>query len=299
MPDPFRKLTMPDEAGVLDRLLAWAKSDPSIQALVLTSSRARADGSADVLSDFDVILAVRDAPAFVAADDWVSAYGRPLARWGDEHEVYGSTTYFRGVVYEDGVKVDYSVWPDTLLERVSEEPVLPEDLDVGYRVLLDKDGRTSCWRAPTFRAHVPAKPTRAEYEALVEEFWWVTTYVAKSLWRGELVFAKFALDYDAKLVALRRCLEWRIEIDHDWSVRPGAYGRGLERLLPEDLRSELAATYVGAEIEENWSALFRTTALFRRVSTEVGDALGYAYPQDVDDAVTALLEDVRALAPKG
>jgi hypothetical protein len=31
----------------------------------------------------------------------------------------------------------------------------------------------------------------------------------------------------------------------------------------------------------------------------VGDALGYAYPQDVDDAVTALLEDVRALAPKG
>jgi hypothetical protein len=31
------------------------------------------------------------------------------------------TTYFRGVIYEDGVRVDYTVWPDALLERVSEE----------------------------------------------------------------------------------------------------------------------------------------------------------------------------------
>jgi hypothetical protein len=29
---------------------------------------------------------------------------------------------------------------------------------------------------------VPVRPSRAEYEALVEEFWWVTTYVAKALW---------------------------------------------------------------------------------------------------------------------
>jgi aminoglycoside 6-adenylyltransferase len=106
------------------------------------------------------------------------------------------------------------------------------------------------------------------------------------------------LDYDAKFVALRRFLEWRIELDHDWSLRPGAYGRGLERLLPADHWSELGATYVGTDIERNWNALFRTTALFRRVATEVGDALGYAYPLDVDEAVSAQLEAVRQLAPQ-
>jgi aminoglycoside 6-adenylyltransferase len=129
----------------------------------------------------------------------------------------------------------------------------------------------------------------------VEEFWWDVTYVAKSLWRGELFFAKFMLDHDAEFVALRRLLEWRIEIDNDWSLRPGAYGRGLERLLPADLWSELASTYIGTDVEENWHALFRTTALFRRVAKEVGDALGYAYPQRVDDLVTQYLEGVRAL----
>ena len=291
-------LALPDEADVLEALVAWGRADPSIRALILTSSRARADDSVDLLSDYDVIVAVTDATAFVANDDWVSAYGHPLARWGDRHELYETTTYFRGVVFSDGVKVDYTVWPDALLDRVSGEAALPEDLDVGFRVLLDKDERTSGWQAPTYRAHIPTKPTEAEYHALFEEFWWDTTYVAKALWRGEVVFAKFALDYDVKFVALRRFLEWRIELDHDWSLRPGSHGRGLERRAPAAIWSELASTYVGTDIEENWDALFRAIALFRRVATEVGDALGYAYLQEVDDGVSAYLEGVRKLASR-
>jgi aminoglycoside 6-adenylyltransferase len=289
-------LALPEEDDVLNRLVAWAGHDPSVRALILTSSRATPDGRADVLSDYDVIAAVRDAADFAANDDWVSRYGRPVVRWSDQGQLHAMTTYFRGVIYEDGVRVDYTVWPDALLDRVTEEAALPEGLDVGYRVLLDKDARTSSWQPPTYRAHIPAKPTEAEYGALVEEFWWDTTYVAKSLWRGEIVFAKFMLDHDAKFVALRRFLEWRIEIDHDWSVTPGAYGRGLERLLPADIWAELASTYVGTDPEDNWNALFHTTALFRRVATEVGDALGYDYPTQVDRDVTAHLDAVRMLS---
>ncbi len=285
----------PDEAAVLEKLVAWADADPAIRALVLTSSRARADETVDLLSDYDLIVAVTDPSAFAPHAAWVSAYGEPLARWGDHHEVHGTRTSFLGVVYADGVKIDYTIWPAPLLESVAEAEALPEDLDVGFRVLLDKDGRTAGWSAPTYGAHIPAAPTEAEYRAIIEEFWWDTTYVAKALWRGEVVFAKFALDYDAKLVALRRVLEWRIELDHDWSLRPGAYGRGLERLLPADIAAELASTYVGTGLEENWDALFRTTALFRRVATEVGDALGYAYSKKVDEGVSAYLEGVRLL----
>ncbi|MDQ3672208.1 MAG: aminoglycoside 6-adenylyltransferase [Actinomycetota bacterium] len=289
-------LSLPDEEAVLERLVAWGEADASIRALILTSSRARADDTVDLLSDYDLIVAVTDAATFAANDAWVSEYGQPLARWGDESELHGMRTSFRGVVYDDGVKVDYTIWPEGLLERVGDAESLPDALDVGYRVLLDKDGRTASWQAPTYRAHIPTKPTEAEYRALVEEFWWDTTYVAKALHRGEVVFAKFALDHDAKLGALRRFLEWRIELDHDWSLRPGAYGRGLEGRLPADIWSELAATYVGIDIEDNWNALFRTTALFRRVATEVGEALGYAYPLDVDEAVSAQLEGVRQLS---
>lgn len=279
--------------AVLTRLVAWGESHWSVQAMILTSSRARTDETEDHLSDYDVIVAVRDAEDFAQYDGWVSAYAHPLARWGDEDELLGLPTWFRGVVYEDGVKVDYTIWPEALLERVAEQDTLPEGLDVGYRVLLDKDDRTAHWKTPTYRAHIPVRPTADEYRALVEEFWWDSTYVAKALWRGQLTFAKFCLDYDMKLVALRRCLEWWIEIRNDWTVWPGKFGSDLERTLPSELWSELAGTYVGPDLEENWDALFRTTALFRRVATEVGDALGYAYPQEVDDGVTAQLAAVR------
>jgi aminoglycoside 6-adenylyltransferase len=291
-------LGLPDEAEVLSKLTAWADREDAIRALILTSSRARVDGTVDALSDYDVIVAVPDVAAFLDGGAWARGCGQPLARWGDRHDVLGLETLFCGVVYADRVKVDYSVWPHALLARVAEAGALPDDLDVGYRVLVDKDGATAGWAAPTQRAHVPPKPSRAEYDALVEEFWWVTTYVAKALWRRELFFAKWALDCDAKAGALRRMLEWRIELDHDWSLRPGAYGRGLERLLPGELWPELAATYVAVDTEESWDALARTAALFRRVATEVGDALGYAYPERVDGGIAGFLADVRAAGPR-
>jgi aminoglycoside 6-adenylyltransferase len=286
---------LPDEADVLARLAAWAEREDAVRTLVLTSSRARADETVDALSDYDVVVGVRDPEDFLADESWVRGYGEPLARWGDRDEVLGLATTFCGVVYADRIKIDYSVWPQALVERAAEAARLPDDFDVGYRVLVDKDGATSGWPAATYRAHVPERPARAEYEALVEEFWWDTTYVAKGLWRGELFFAKWVLDCSAKSGALRRMLEWRIELDHGWALRPGSYGRGLERLLPADAWAELTATYGGVGPEECWDALFRTAALFRRVATEVGDALGHPYPVHVDAGITAYLEEVRAL----
>ena len=41
--------------------------------------------------------------------------------WGGEGELYGIRTYFRGVVYMDYVKIDYSVWPVARLDRISVE----------------------------------------------------------------------------------------------------------------------------------------------------------------------------------
>ncbi|HEX5545943.1 MAG TPA: aminoglycoside 6-adenylyltransferase, partial [Ktedonobacterales bacterium] len=168
-------------------------------------------------------------------------------------------------------------------------------LDWGYRVLLDKDGLATHLPAPTRTAHIPPKPTEQQYLALVEEFWWESTYVAKNLWRDDLVFARYNLDVVMRNELLLPLLEWRIELDRDWSWKPGVVGRGLKRALPPDLWAAFERTYAGPGIAENWEALFAMTALFRRVAIEVGQALGYTYPQDLDDGVTAYLEEARRL----
>jgi len=269
----------PDASEVLARIATWAEAEDAVRVVVLTSTRARVEGPPDELSDYDVVVALEDVDRFDAA----AAYGTPAARWSDEHDVHGTTALFRGVVYDDGVKIDWTLWPANVPELVAQHG-LTDALDVGYRVLLDKDGATARWAEPTYRAHIPRRPTEAEYVALVEEFWWSATYVAKARARGEQLFLRFVLDVDLTHGVLRRMLEWRIECDRGWSWKPGAYGRGIERELPADLADELAAAPGSFE---------RTVALFRRVAREVGDALGYAYPQRADDVVSAYVDGLR------
>jgi aminoglycoside 6-adenylyltransferase len=94
---------------------------------------------------------------------------------------------------------------------------------------------------------------------------------------------------------LRLMLEWRMEIDHNWSVPTGALGKGLKTRLPPEVWSQLENTYVGAGIEENWNALFDTMAFFRHVAIAVADHLGYAYPHDLDQRVTTYVQNVKLL----
>src|SRR5215471_16575903 len=194
-----------------------------------------------------------------------------------------------------GTKIDYIVWPVALLQRVLDKPRLPDVLDVGYRVLVDKDHLAYGLKPPTYTAHIPERPTEKQFQSLVEEFWWETIYVAKNLWRDELIHVKYNLDFVMKYQLLRRLLEWRIEIDHNWSWKPGAMGRGLKKFLPSETWAEFASTYVGEDIDENWDALFKTIGLFRRIAIEVGDVLGYGYLYDLDDRVTRYLQGIRGL----
>lgn len=283
-----------EDVDVLADVLAWGIRTAEVRAIILTSTRAVADGPVDEFSDYDVIVAVTDVDRFAADLSWQSAYAKPLVRWGDEGELFELPTFFRGVVYDDHVKVDYTIWPDALLDAVAAHDTLPPGLDHGYRVLLDKDGRTRAWPAPSFTAYVLPRPGEAEYRALVEEFWWGTTYAAKALRRGELFFAvSFMLEHDLKLIALRRMLEWRIAADRDWSFVPGIYGRGLERHLDRETLRELAQTYSEHTADEIWAALLRLVELFRRIASEVAAALGYPYPQEIDEQMSRYLSAVR------
>jgi len=283
------------EADIIDRLVQWANSQPLVRALLLESSRASDRAPVDILSDYDVIFVVSEMRPFSHDETWLHDFGKVLVLFRDQGQMYGLRRYNRLVLYEDGTKIDYIVWPVALLQRVLDKPRLPDVLDVGYRVLVDKDHLAYGLKPPTYTAHIPERPTAKQFQSLVEEFWWETIYVAKNLWRDELIHVKYNLDFVMKYQLLRKLLEWRIEIDHNWSWKPGATGRGLKKLLPSDTWSEFASTYVGEDLNENWDALFKTTGLFRRVAIEVGNALGYSYPYDLDDRVTRYLQDIRDL----
>jgi aminoglycoside 6-adenylyltransferase len=201
------------------------------------------------------------------------------------------------VQYADGLKIDFTLWPVSLFQQIVAAPVLPDELDAGYRVLLDKDHLTATMRPPTGTAYVPKPPTITTYQTLINDFLSDAPYVAKCLWRDELLPAKWCLDCDMKHTYLRQMLEWRMVIDHGWSVPAGNLGKGLKKRLPPDIWAQVEQSYVGAQLTDNWEALKHTMALFRQVAIEVGEHLGYAYPHELHQRVTAYVDHIKHLAP--
>ncbi len=268
---------MEDEA--IRRIVRWAEAREAVRAVILTSTRAREGASVDAWSDYDVILYATDPAPFLGDGAWTAELGPVLVQMpprGQEH-AWGTPT--RLVLYEDGTRIDFTVLDAGVPATLSEE------LDAGYRVLLDKDGLTAALPAPSGAAYVLRPPTQEELGAVVEEFWWETTYVAKNLWRGELLPARYSLDCVLRLDLLRRMLEWRAAIGHGWTYRPGVLGRGLKAHLDPETWSELERTYSG----DDRDALWRTIALFRTVATEVARALGLEYPHRLDARMTEYL----------
>jgi aminoglycoside 6-adenylyltransferase len=174
-------------------------------------------------------------------------------------------------------------------------PQLPDEFDAGYRVLLDKDELTQGLKPPMYKAYIPKPPAETDYHKKIEEFFLDAGYVVKFLWRDDMIAAKHLLDHFIKQDYVIPMLEWRLEIDHNWSVKPGPYGRRLKKWLRPDLWAELEATYSGAGLEETRDALFRTITLFRKVAVETGNLLGYAYPHDLDRRALAYLEKITTM----
>lgn len=284
------------EDRIIQQLMAWATRQESVRAMLLTSTRTSPNARVDLFSDYDVVLVVTEIHPFFEDRAWLEDFGRVLVVYQDPiKNEYGIERFAYITQYEDGLKIDFTLWPVEMVPRIAAVLQLPDDLDVGYTILMDKDDLTTGLQPPTYAAYIPSPPTQAEYENRIEVFFHEATYVAKHLWRGDLMAAKYNLDCAMKMKKLRQMLEWRMEIDHDWSVKPGAYGRGLKRHLAPETVLELESTYVGAGEQENWDALFDTIALYRRVAIEVGHHLGYSYPHELDRRALAYLRKVQNL----
>jgi aminoglycoside 6-adenylyltransferase len=284
------------EDPVLTKLIQWAEQRDAIRAMLLTSTRAVPNAPMDELSDYDVVLVVEDIHPFHEERSWLKDFGEILVTYWDPiypDPEYGNGKFANVIQYADGLKIDFTLWPLELLHKIVQAPALPAEMDAGYRILLDKDNLTNGIKSPTYQAYIPVPPTNEAYQKAIEEFFSDPPYVAKCLLRGELLPAKWCLDYDMKHVYLRPMLEWLMGVHHNWSLPTGSLGKGLKKKLPPEIWSRLEDSYAGANTADNWEALFRTMALYRQVAMEVGKGLGYDYPLDLDARVTAFVKDMQ------
>lgn len=285
---------------LIQKFIQWGNQRADIRAVIQTSSRTNPQASVDPLSDYDVIVVVQDILPFLEDKSWLQVFGRMLVYYQDPlREELGYPRFAHITEYEAGHKIDFTFWPVGLLAAVAAMPYLPQDLDVGYRVLLDKNDLTADLLPPSYQAYIPSPPSEAEYLEVIRLFFHEATYVTKNIWRDELLPALYSFDCIMKKQHLRRMLEWYYEVENDWKIKTGAHGRGLKRRLPADLWARFEATYAGADLQATWEALYTAFDLLRVAGEHVGHALGYDYPHDLHTRVLAHLRRVQTLPSPG
>jgi hypothetical protein len=100
---PCSDIVDPGASRFLERLVAWAKTQPGLLGAALVGSHAR--GTATAESDVDVLLLFRDPRPYVERPDWASQFGEPLQIIQED---WGKVTSVR-VFYSDGLEVEYGM----------------------------------------------------------------------------------------------------------------------------------------------------------------------------------------------
>lgn len=175
----------------LEQIIRWAESNPDIRVVLLTSSLVNPYAPVDDFSDLDVELIFESREAYELNNDWINLFGVPISMIEEDDSAFEGKHAMKMVLYRDHVKVDFKLYQiSEFMEEIKEE-ILPEDWDVGYKVLVDKDGLTKNMRPPGYQSIMIHKPTEKKIHQLLNDFWWDTTYVAKCLKRGDIFYAKF------------------------------------------------------------------------------------------------------------
>jgi len=276
------------EAEIMQLLIETARQDERIRAVAMNGSRVNDRAPRDEFQDYDVVYAVTEMDSFLREPDWIDVFGERLIMQTPESMALfpsePSDRFAYLMLFRDGSRIDL-----TLVLLVDFHTYLKEDSLT--KVLLYKDGPAPGMPAPSDRDYWVQKPSVSLFLDCCNEFWWITTYVAKGLARKEILYAEDCLTAYARPM-LMKMLEWQVGIRTGFSVSIGKSSKYIQNHLAESEWEWLLSTYARAEDADTWRALFAMCGLFRKTALETAGHFGWVYPMEEDQRVTKYLEQV-------
>lgn len=257
---------------VIHRLKNWTESNDTVRALIVTSSRSgKTNAPIDDFSDYDIVVYVNSLDKF-RNDDWLSSFGDILVKWPLTPESeFGENWITRLVMFENRTRIDFQITTETKTP--------PLDFDLGYSVVIDKDGFTKDFPDSTKTKHLIKKPSQQEFAKMVNAFFWDATYIPKYLYRGDLFYTSYMIEVDLRFSHLEPMIEWYIGSKHNWSVNTNVHGRYFPKYLDKETLKEIEETFAGANQQEVWKAFFKMVEIFTGFAKEVAAECGYSYPK--------------------
>lgn len=287
------KIERRNQEQMMDLILGMANRDERIRSVILNGSRASPSGKSDIFQDYDIIFIVKDVLPFVSDKVWIDSFGQMLimqmpdemdGAWEKAKDKY---TYL--MRFTDCNRIDLTCMT---LKRYQ-----AEHRDSQSILLLDKDNTLGEFKAPSDYDYLPIPPTRKEFDDCCNEFLWVSTYVAKGIFRKELLYAKFAAENICKQ-KLIEMMSWNAAIKTQHQKPIGMFAKHLKQYTEPTLWMMLRETYVSSDYKDIWFGLFKMLELFNIVAMQGAGFFSFKYDQDEYQRVLDFLKEIESKAKR-
>ncbi len=272
-------------------IIEKAISDDRIRAVLLNGSRANPNVEADKFQDFDIVYIVNDLQTFISNHSWVDYFGdRLIWQLPDEMDLGYITpkktnSFAYLMQFTDGNRIDL-----TLIEKNNSDKKI--HLDSLTIVWLDKDKLFLDVPDANESDYLIKQPTEKQFAETCNEFWWVSTYVAKGLVRNEITYAKQMLETVVRPMFMKM-IEWHIGTKTGFSVSFGKYGKYSKKYLSDKTYQKILQTYADYKPDNNWNALFKMTELFGKLAVSVSNKMSFSYNLKEGENVNNYLRGLR------
>ena len=268
-----------------------ANEDCRILAVYMNGSRTNKNVPKDIFQDYDIVFVVTETKPFIEDKEWICKFGNVLyMQYPDEHPDYPSDKEnFYGwlMQFDDGNRIDLHVESAAhakehicddklcriLLDKVHILPKIPDSTDEDYHV---------------------KKPSEAQFQACINEFWWCSNNLAKGLWREEIPYVQDMANFVVRK-QLEKMLSWKVGIKTNFNVSVGKSAKYLYKWLDKEEYQHYLNTYFGGNTADAWESILSMCDLFDSATEYVAEKLGYTYNVEEGKAAAAFLKHVKCL----
>lgn len=262
---------------IFESVIAWARENKNVIALIQTGSFARNDKYVDEYSDYDLEVIADDVDDLLKDNSWYHQFGKVIVNLNFDEDIEFPT---RLVVYKGGLKIDFTIADKNRITDMIEKGL--DDLyKRGYLVCVDKKFMTDELPKATGKDIDNTIPTEKEYIEICNEFWFEASQIPKYIARRELWVVKFR-DWTMKKMVLQM-LEMKARFNNK---DPWYIGLHMEDWVDKDDWDTLQTLFVNFDQKDSKAGLIKTIEFFRKISQQVAKDGLFEYPKVIDEEVS-------------
>ena len=269
-------IPMRNEPEMFDVILQTAKV-LQVNAVVMSGSRTNPNAPKDEFQDYDLVYVVDDIDNLTSDLSWLVQFGKRII----VQEVTLGHRRLYLMLFEDGNRIDLTLCPK---EHINEWV----DSEAGFTVLVDEKGLFESY-SPSPERFWTSPASETDFEKACNEFWWVSAYVVKGIYRKQVIYATDHL-FGICQQELLKVLAWQVASDKG-TVDIGKNYKYLFNYLLSEKEKEFSALLDFSSLDKITQSLFATMELFHQEAQSLAQKMDFKYEKEVAEKMMRYAEE--------